>query len=103
MPQTTLLAADGAQATLAGAAVTLAVAGLGWLGTRKSRPEATQVLVDSAVKLAQAASTAEQVARDELDELRAELATLRAQVAECERKHSAAQAAMAAAGIVVDL
>lgn len=102
MPQT-VLAADGAQATLAGAAVTLSVAVIGWLGTRKSRPEATQVLVDSAVKLAQAASTAEQDARDEIDELRKELAELRAQVAECERKHAAAQAAMAAAGIVIDV
>lgn len=96
------LLADAAQTTLAGAAVTLAVAGMGWLGTRKSRPEATQVLVDSAVKLAQAATESEHVARTEMDDLRAEVAELRAQVNECERKHSAAQAAMAAAGIVVD-
>lgn len=101
MSEPAILAADGAQATLAGAAVTLTVAGLGWLGTRKSRPETTQVLVDSAVKLAQAATESERVARAELDELRAELASLRVLVSECERKHSEAQAAMKAAGIVV--
>ena len=35
-------------------------------------------------------------------ELRAEVASLSAAVAECERKHSRAQAAMASAGIVLD-
>ena len=96
------LLADAAQTTLAGAAVTLAVAGMGWLGTRKSRPEATQVLVDSAVKLAQAATESEHVARTELDDLRGEVAELRALVDQCERKHASALSAMAAAGIAVD-
>jgi hypothetical protein len=102
MPEPSVLAADGAQATLAGAAVTLTVAGLGWLGTRKSRPETTQVLVDSAVKLAQAATESEHVARTEMDDLRGEVAELRALVDQCERKHAAALSAMASAGIVVD-
>jgi hypothetical protein len=98
----TILAADTATTTLAGAAVTLLVAGMGWLGTRKSRPEATSILVDSAVKLAQAANAESDDLRATVAALRLEVEGLRAAVTECERKHSQAQAAMASAGIVVD-
>ena len=97
-----IFAADTAQTTLAGAAVTLVVAGLGWMGTRKSRPEVMTLLVDEAIKLAQAAAAESDDLRGTVAELRAEVASLSAAVAECERKHSRAQAAMASAGIVLD-
>jgi hypothetical protein len=95
-----IFAADTAQTTLAGASITLLVAGLGWLGTRKSKPEAASVLVESAVKLAQAAATENDDLRSMVAEMRAEVAGLRAAVAECEAKHQSAQAALIAAGII---
>ena len=91
--------ADRVDPTVAGAAVAVLVAALGWAGTRKSRPEASGMLVAAAVDLARAATDSEKDRRDEIDDLRAELAELRAMVAECERKHQAATAALAAAGI----
>lgn len=102
MNEPTLLAADAAQTTLAGAAVTLLVAGFGWLGTRKSRPEAAAVLVDSAVKLATAAGAEADDLRGQLVALTAVVETLRAEVAECNRKHARAEAALASAGIIMD-
>lgn len=97
-----IFAADTATTTIAGASVTLVVAALGWLGTRKSRPEASAILVDSAVKLAQVANQDNDDLRALVVELRAEVEHLRHAVSECERKHSRAQAAMAQAGIVID-
>jgi hypothetical protein len=125
-----ILAAEAAQTTLAGAAVAVIVATLGWLGTRKSRPEAASVLVDSAVKLAQAVSSENSELREavedlrqsnlafqhdneamradvqsmrvELDQGRAEVTRLQIAVASCEAKHAKAQEAMVAAGIEID-
>lgn len=96
-----ILAADTTQVTLAGAAVTLAVASLGYLGTRKTRPEASALLVDSAVKLAQAAAAENDDLRSAVAELTEQVARLRAAVEACEQKHAKATAAMASAGIVV--
>jgi len=95
-----ILAADTAQTTLAGASITLLVAGLGWLGTRKSKPEAASVLVESAVKLAQAAAAENDDLRTMVAEMRTEVAGLRVAVAECEVKHQAAQQALISAGII---
>ena len=89
-----------AQTTLAGASITLLVAGLGWLGTRKSKPEAASVLVESAVKLAQAAAAENDDLRTMVAEMRTEVAGLRVAVAECETKHQAAQQALISAGII---
>ena len=93
--------ADRVDPTVAGALVAVVVAAVGFAGTRKSRPEASGLLVAAAVDLARAATDAEKDRRTEIDDLRAELAELRAMVAECERKHHAAAAALASAGIVV--
>lgn len=95
------VASEGVDPTLAGAAVTLALAGIGFLGTRKSRTESTGVLVDAAVALAKAATESEDQARDEIRELRAEVVELRGLVEACERKHEAAAAALTSAGIAV--
>lgn len=72
MPHTTLAAEGGVDPTLAGAAVACAVAGIGYLGTRKSRSESTKVLIDAATALANAATESETRARQELRELRDE-------------------------------
>ena len=97
-----IIAADTAQVTLAGASVTLVVAALGYLGTRKTRPEASALLVDSAVKLAQAATAENDDLRGTVAELADKVDRLVAAVEACEQKHARATAALASAGIVVD-
>lgn len=72
-PMPAQIAADGGvDPTLAGAAVACAVAGIGYFGTRKSRTDSAQTLIDSAVALGHAAAESETQARAELRELRAE-------------------------------
>lgn len=88
------------QITLAGSAVTVAVEGLGYLGTRKSRPDGAAVLVDAAVKLAQAAAAENDNLHEAIAALRAEVDEVRSAVEMCERKHAAAEAALKAAGII---
>lgn len=95
-------AADHVDATLAGAAATLAVAGLGYLGTRRSRPDASAVLVESAVKLAQAASGDNDELRHQVDRLATKVSDLeheadklRRGLEACRSQHAAAQQELA--------
>lgn len=69
---TQIAAEGGVDPTLAGAAVACAVAGIGYFGTRRSRTESAQTLIDSAVALGRAAAESETQARAELRTLRTE-------------------------------
>ena len=84
---TQIAAESGVDPTLAGAAVACAVAGIGYFGTRKSRSESAQVLIDSAVALCRAEAESETQARAELRALRMEFDEYRtatdAALAEC--------------------
>lgn len=88
-------ATEHVDATFAGAAVTLAIAAVGYLGTRKSRPDAAAVLVESAMKLAQVATQDNDELREEIKGLKDEIHKLRAGLEACQSSHAAAQQELA--------